>query len=120
MTKEEIAKKAYEAYPIQKVNLLDENLCFPKEIDSNALKRLGYITALTEFSKFPTIHGWVARDSVEDAFSGTGLILHHTKPSRIGGEWSSSTITMHLPSTMFPELKWEDEPIEVNLIIQKI
>lgn len=67
----------------------------------------------------PRISGWIARDSIEDAFMGCGLILHHTKPHRDRGEWSSQTIAMHLPSNMFPELRWEDEPVEVELIIAK-
>lgn len=66
------------------------------------------------------IKGWVARDSVEDAFNGCGLIMHHSKPWRIGGEWSNQTIAMHLPWSMFPDLCWEDEPIEVELIIRPL
>jgi len=66
------------------------------------------------------ITGWVARDSVEDGFVGTGLILHHSKPTRCGGEWSSHTIAMHLPSGAFPNIKWEDEPIEVEVTIKQI
>ena len=68
----------------------------------------------------PTIKGWVARDSCEDAFNGCGLILHHSKPWRTGAEWSNRTIAMHLPWGMFPDLKWEDEPIEVELTIIRI
>ena len=68
----------------------------------------------------PTIKGWVARDSVEDAFNGCGLILHCKKPWRAGGEWSNQTIAMHLPGSMFPDLKWEDEPIEVELQIRPL
>lgn len=70
--------------------------------------------------ELPKIKGWVARDSVEDAFNGCGLILHHSKPWRIGGEWSSQTIAMHLPWSMFPDLCWQDEPIEVELTIKKV
>lgn len=68
----------------------------------------------------PTLKGWVARDSVEDAFNGCGLILHCKKPWRTGGEWSNQTIAMHLPWNMFPDLKWEDEPIEVELTIKSL
>lgn len=67
-----------------------------------------------------TIKGWVARDSFRDPFIGTGLILHYSKPYRIGGEWSNKTIATHLPWSMFPDLKWEDEPIKVELTISKI
>ena len=67
------------------------------------------------------VHGWVARDKYNDPFIGLGLIFHHTKPTRRAeaGEWSSSTIAMHLSYDMFPDLKWEDDPIEVDLLIVK-
>ena len=70
--------------------------------------------------KEPTIKGWVARDGVEDAFNGCGLILHHSRPWRAGGEWSNRTIAMHLPWEMFPDLKWADDPIEVELTIHRV
>lgn len=66
------------------------------------------------------IKGWVARDKNVDAFRGNGLILHHSKPTREGSEWSSNTIMMHLPIKFFPELTWESEPIEVELIVRKL
>ena len=66
------------------------------------------------------IKGWVARDQQVDGFWGNGLILHHSKPTREGNEWSSKTIAMHLPLNFFPELTWESEPIEVELTIKKI
>ena len=68
----------------------------------------------------PKIKGWVSRDSVEDGFIGTGLIFHLSKPSRCTREWSSQSIAMYLPWEMFPNLKWEDEPIEVELVIRKV
>lgn len=66
------------------------------------------------------IKGWVARDKNVDGFWGNGLILHACKPYRDGNEWSSKTIAMHLRNDFFPELTWEDEPIEVELTIKKI
>jgi hypothetical protein len=63
--------------------------------------------------------GWVARDSYEDALNGVGLILHHTKPTRCGYEWSASTILMHLPYDAFPEVTWESEPIEVVVTLTR-
>ena len=67
--------------------------------------------------QMPKIKGWVAR---EDAFNGCGLILHRSKPWREGIVWSHQTIAMHLPWSMFPDLKWEDEPIEVELAISRV
>lgn len=65
------------------------------------------------------LKGWVARDSREDPVFGLGLILHSRKPTREGDAWSNNTIWMHLPWEMFPELKWEDEPMEVEIKIGK-
>ena len=65
------------------------------------------------------IPGWIARDKYNDPFVGTGLIFHYTRPTRCNDEWSSSTIAMHLSYDMFPDLKWEDDPIEVDLLIVK-
>ena len=84
-----------------------------------ALNCTEYIESL-EQELVPKIKGWVARDGVEDAFNGCGLILHYSKPWRAGGEWSNCTIAMHLPWNMFQDLKWVDEPIEVELTIRKV
>ena len=66
------------------------------------------------------IKGFVARDK-----DGQLCIFYGDKPHRGGcdrwwhpehcptGDW------MNLPEKMFPELKWEDEPIEVELTIRK-
>jgi len=116
MTQEEIEKKAYEAYPRVPDRISDAG-----DINYDRyVKREGYIKALTEIEELPKIKGWVARDSVENVFNGNGLILHHSQPWRCGGEWSSQTIAMHLPSNLFPEISWEDNPVEVELLIRKI
>lgn len=69
--------------------------------------------------KSETFSGWFARDSREDPLFGLGLCLHHIKPKREGDSWSGLTIAMHLPWNLFPELKWEDEPIEVEITIKQ-
>jgi len=109
----DIEKKAYEAYPrLTGCDSITES--------SQEERREGYIKCAEEYESLPKIHGWVARDSVEDNFIGTGLILHHSKPTRVGGEWSSQTIWAHLPSKLFPEITWESEPVEVELLIRKV
>lgn len=70
-------------------------------------------------SKNITFSGWLARDSREDPVFGLGLFLHHTKPIRDIDSWSGLTIMMPLPWDSFPGLKWEDEPIEVEIIIKQ-
>ena len=116
MTKEQIEKKALEAYPEKRIK---ETICGEDyKIDTNTAPRDGYIKALTEIEELPKIKGWVARDSTNDPMIGTGLIFHSKKPRRLVGEWGNPTIEMHLPWDMFPDLKWEDEPLEVELIIR--
>ena len=68
----------------------------------------------------PKIKGWVARDECEDILFGKGLCIHSRKPERNGDCWSAFTILMHLSWDMFPDLKWEDEPIEVELEIHRV
>ena len=67
---------------------------------------------------------WVARDK------NGNLRWFETKPSRDWGEyedyvkneltvWKDGIIQNNehiLPSDLFPDLKWEDEPLEVNLV----
>lgn len=59
---------------------------------------------------------WIARDKDDS------LWLYNEKPVRNEEEndWTISSPTDNavgkLYSTMFPELKWEDEPVEVDLV----
>lgn len=115
----DIEKKAYEKYPEIKKEDYPRKDFIRVKVRRDELRQ-AYIKCAEEYESLPKIHGWVARDSVEDAFIGTGLILHHSKPTRTGGEWSSLTIAMHLPSKMFPEITWESEPVEVELLIRKV
>ena len=62
----------------------------------------------------PKIKGWVARDK------NGSITLYENKPYRDGDiwrgcSWKPSMIYEHF----FPNLKWEDECIEVELIIRK-
>lgn len=44
------------------------------------------------------------------------LFLFKTKPVRIDDTWSWDEYSYVLDSDMFPNLKWEDEPLRVNLV----
>jgi poly-D-alanine transfer protein DltD len=115
MTDKQIEEKALEAYPPEY-----EQEDFDETWDMNEQYREPYIKALKEIESLPKIKGWVARDQQVDEFYGNGLILHHSKPTREGNEWSSKTIAMHLPLDFFPDLTWESDPIEVELLIRKV
>lgn len=60
------------------------------------------------------IKGWVARDSFGRVF------LFKSKPIRSNGTWISALDYYSLLRSDFPELTWEDEPIEVEFTIKKI
>lgn len=64
---------------------------------------------------------WIARDKNGD------LNLFTHRPLRFNGEWLISDIDlihngakyMPIDNRLFPNLKWKDEPIEVDLLIKK-
>lgn len=63
------------------------------------------------------ISGWVARDSNSDLF------IYNDKPKRDTrwdgvGIWYGEYIT-ELASNHFPDLTWDSEPLEVELIIKR-
>lgn len=129
MTPEEINKKANEAYPIIKRDV-GEGKYVP--IDNYKKERSGYVKALEEISALPTIKGWVARekpieiDASEPKTIINRLVFFKDKPTRgmvgwfNGGPTMLSSPLFHDFFDMFSDLKWEDEPIEVELpIIQK-
>lgn len=62
--------------------------------------------------------GWVARDKEFDSYFGLGLILFKEKPRRSGNCWSGE-IASQLPWELFPDLKCEDEPVEVEVTIRR-
>ena len=54
---------------------------------------------------------WVARDW------GGMLFAYSNKPIRytVWKEWDSDKVSLRIDDSFFPELKWEDDPIEVEL-----
>ena len=74
------------------------------------------------------IKGWIAR---EGNFKGymfdytNQLIIFEEKPKRLenDGCWDGRFILSQINESFFPEfknLKWEDEPVEVELTIKRI
>ena len=60
------------------------------------------------------IKGWVARE--DDGW----LFLGKEKPRRQYHAWLGAEEYFELDTNLFPELTWEDEPIEVELLIRKL
>lgn len=88
-----------------------------EEIEKISHKEL--ITAEEYNSRSEKMRGWIARDKDGRLFMG------YEKPERLADEYTGMWVGygkdfMELPEEMFPCLKWEDEPIEVELIIRKI
>ena len=54
---------------------------------------------------------WVSRDW------GGMLYAYFNKPIRdtVWKEWDSDKVSLSIDDSFFPDLKWEDEPIEVEL-----
>lgn len=73
----------------------------------------------------PKIKGWVARNQPNVSPS---LVFSYEKPTRQDNGYGDKF--WHTPTTwaeeisispkLFPDLKWEDEPIEVELIIKRV
>lgn len=60
------------------------------------------------------ISGWMCRDT-DDI-----LRLHYSKPERTdGGYWQGGYKSTYFPKGLFPDLTWDDDPIEVELIIKR-
>jgi len=54
---------------------------------------------------------YVARDDLDNK-----LNLFNTMPTRALTYWAANMQKFYLPKEMFPDLKWEDEPLAVDLI----
>ena len=69
-----------------------------------------------------TIKGWVARDECDGDTSN--LYVGQNKPRKISdnmkvfGMWCDFGEFMAIPREMFPELGYNDEPIEVEIVIK--
>lgn len=101
---ENIKEKAYNEFPIT----AGEN----GEADIMKEKRDGYIQGLMELEKMPRIKVWAARDK-----NGTLWSFAH-KPQRIINGFAGSDIG-RMDKKLFPDLKWEDEPIQFEMLIKE-
>ena len=89
------------------------------QLDKTNLTNLAYHfyeLGLNAKENTPKIKGWVARDK-----DGT-LVLYGQKPDREIVNWDDCGTDEHIciNRNMFPYLKWEDEPIEVELLVKRV
>lgn len=66
------------------------------------------------------IQGWAARDDGERWHERELHLFTRNKPERrkLMGDWSGCR-SMTLDSDLFPDLTWNDEPIEVEIVIKR-
>ena len=74
-------------------------------------------------TKEVTITGWIARDQCRGDVSN--LYVGTNKPKRVAGQydgfgvWVDFHEYMALPEELFHEVKWESEPLEVEITIKR-
>ena len=117
MDEQEINKRALKAYPeIHEKEFSDERNLIPNAIQD--ARREGYTKSLKEINNLPKIEGWIARNKEPDELC---FFPGEEPPTRMvdywfaGFAWSYTKIQDTLP-----ELTWEDEPLKVELIINKL
>lgn len=106
----DIEKKAYEAFP--------DDGCVNSGLfnQQQAERREGYIKCAEEYESLPKIRGWVARDH-------SGIIkIHECKPYKNEncGIWDNMDTRIIITRSLFQEITWESEPVEVELLIRKV
>lgn len=57
--------------------------------------------------------GWLVRDSYLNK-----LKIFEKKPRREGITWEHGYFRAELPESLFPNIKWKDEPVKVSIIIE--
>lgn len=60
------------------------------------------------------IPGWIARDKAGNLF------LYKAQPKRMGSFWSGSFAYLQLDNSLFQDIRWESEPVEVSINISRV
>lgn len=69
------------------------------------------------------MHGWVCRDKIWDKeLQDSDLCVAMEKPERDQemGCWFHMGYFIPLKTELWPDLKWDDEPVEVEILVKKI
>lgn len=76
---------------------------------------LGKQESKQESKQETVIQGWVAVDDDGDLF------LYRTKPARdeVSGMWLSHECPLDVGINLFPDLSWDDDPQEVEIVIKR-
>lgn len=111
----DIEKKALEAYPIHP-SPGEAQIIIKKGEDTHIDLRKGYTQALIEYESLPKIRGWVA---VNRYGCSPRTYFYPTKPKRQDGYWTEGRNVTNLAVPNWNG-KFEDEPVEVELLIRKV
>lgn len=122
ITQEEIERAAEDYVPFEK-----GGKCYPNYIVERACCRAfkdGANYALGKQEKDAAdivISGWVCRDKVRNEPFTSDLFIVLEKPTRVEewGKWCDCGDYIELDSNLFPDLTWESEPLEVEIIIKR-
>lgn len=103
---------------LHKDTALEGQMLFKMEsLMVGTLQQLSCIIEHIRCKATPVLRGWVARDMNND--------LHYfkVKPSRSVNDikwWDRDYISISIDRELFEKLTWEDDPIEVELMINRI
>lgn len=70
-----------------------------------------------------TMQGWVCRDKIWDKeLQDSDLFLAMEKPQRDLelGCWFNMGYIIPLKTELWPDLKWDDEPVEVEILVKTV
>ena len=72
-------------------------------------------------SEDTVISGWVCRDKVRNEPFTSDLFIVLEKPTRVEewGKWCDCGDYIELDSNLFPDLTWDSDPEEVEIIIKR-
>lgn len=121
VTQEEIEKAAKEYaetayYPAPDYNWYESDDEQMRECLSDTFRTGANFTLGKQEKEADTvIQGWVARDECGD------LYMYICKPKKISnlGYWDGDVVDVAPSNNLFPDLTWESEPQEVEIIIKR-
>lgn len=125
ISQEEIEKMAWDYakdtyYPTPDYGWYESDDEQMKEVLENTFKAganfaLGKQESKQESKQETVISGWVARDWN----CHLNLFTHRPMRDSVIRWWDGEYADINLPSSLFPDLTWSDDPIEVELIIKR-
>ena len=113
---EDIQEAALLAYPVkEKLNYKGSGK-YDKNFQRRGAYAAGMLAERERLASCPTIKGWVARDKCGE------LYFYTEKPQRCSTMWRTESFCafMPFPQRNLTSLRWENDPIEVEIIIKEV